>query len=221
MSWNLLFALLCGALALTSVQPARAAEPAARTVILAGKLFDARAGRVLTNQAIVIDKDRIISVGAQPDARPGDQMIDLSAYTVLPGLIDAHTHLTSDTQFGYEELGISTQREALTGAKKQASHCWPASPGPNVGAIGYSDIALRDAIDAGDVPGPHMMVSGPPLGITGGHCDNNLLPSEYHAVADGVADGIAAVQRRGARRNQVRRSVIKFCATGGVLSQGR
>ena len=53
----------------------------------------------------------------------------------------------------------------------------------NVGASGYADVALRDAINAGDVPGPRMLVSGPPLGITGGHCDNDLLPYEFHATA--------------------------------------
>ena len=66
----------------------------------------------------------------------------------------------------------------------------------NVGARGYTDVALRDAINAGDVPGRRMLVSGPALSITGGHCDNDLLPYEYHATSDGVADGIKIVQHK-------------------------
>ena len=67
----------------------------------------------------------------------------------------------------------------------------------NVGASGFVDVDLRDAINAGQVPGPHMQVSGPLLGITGGHCDENLLPIQYHVVGDGVADGIAAGATQG------------------------
>ncbi len=90
----------------------------------------------------------------------------------------------------------------------------------NVGAGGYSDVALRDSINAGDVPGPRMLVSGPPLGITGGHCDENLLPSEFHYSAEGVADGIAAVQHKVREVIKYGADLIKICATGGVLSKG-
>jgi len=79
---------------------------------------------------------------------------------------------------------------------------------------------LRDAINAGDVPGPRMLVSGPALGITGGHCDNNMLPFEYHATEDGVADGIAAVQHKVRENIKYGSDLIKVCATGGVLSLG-
>jgi imidazolonepropionase-like amidohydrolase len=90
----------------------------------------------------------------------------------------------------------------------------------NVGASGYSDVALRDYINAGYIPGPHMQVSGPPLGITGGHCDNNFLPAEYHATTEGVADGIAAVQHHVRENIKYGVDLIKVCATGGVLSKG-
>ncbi len=90
----------------------------------------------------------------------------------------------------------------------------------NVGAGGFSDVALRDAINDGDVPGPRMLVSGPALGITGGHCDNNLLPYEWHATEDGVADGIAAVQHKVREDIKYGADVIKICATGGVMSKG-
>jgi imidazolonepropionase-like amidohydrolase len=90
----------------------------------------------------------------------------------------------------------------------------------NVGASGFVDVDLRDAINAGQVPGPHMLVSGPLIGITGGHCDNNLLPISYHSTDDGVADGIAAVQHKVRENIKYGADLIKICATGGVLSKG-
>ena len=81
-------------------------------------------------------------------------------------------------------------------------------------------MALRDYINAGHIPGPHMQVSGPALGITGGHCDNNFLPAEYHATADGIADGVAAVEQRVRQNIKYGADLIKVCATGGVLSKG-
>jgi len=89
-----------------------------------------------------------------------------------------------------------------------------------VGANGYTDVDLRDAINAGQVAGPHMQVSGPPLGITGGHCDENLLPIAYHVTGEGVADGISAVQQKVRQTIKYGADLIKICATGGVLSKG-
>src|SRR5205085_5526947 len=90
----------------------------------------------------------------------------------------------------------------------------------NLGAAGYTDIALRDAINAGDVPGPRIIASGPALGITGGHCDTNLLPASFNYSAEGVADGIAGVQKKVREVIKYGADVIKICATGGVLSKG-
>src|SRR5882757_6629685 len=90
----------------------------------------------------------------------------------------------------------------------------------NVGEQGFVDVDLRDEIDAGLIPGPHMQVSGPPLSITGGHCDRNLLPFEFHRFADGVADGIPAVQQKVRQNIKYGADMIKVCATGGVLSKG-
>lgn len=214
-------ALLCTAFTITAPAIAATTDATPRTIIIAGKLFDARAGKLLANQAILIENDKIISVGARPEAKPGDKLLDLSAYSVLPGLIDVHTHLTSDPRFGYEELGISRPRAALTGAKNARITLLAGfTSARDVGCEGYADVALRDAIDEGDVPGPHMIISGPALGITGGHCDNTLLPVEFHAVGDGVADGVAGVQQKLREVIKYGASVIKFCATGGVLSKG-
>jgi imidazolonepropionase-like amidohydrolase len=200
------------------------AQQASRPVAVhAGHVLDVKTGKLLSDQTLVIEDGKIVSVGASADAKPpvGAVRIELPNATVLPGLIDAHTHLTMDPKFGYEELGISTPREALIGAKNARTTLEAGfTTVRNVGAGGYTDVALRDAINAGDLPGPRMLVSGPALGITGGHCDNNLLPFEYHAVGDGVADGIAAVQHKVRENIKYGSDLIKICATGGVLSKG-
>jgi imidazolonepropionase-like amidohydrolase len=204
---------------------AQANSPAAtRTVVVrAGRLLDVRTGKTLTHQTIIIQGDKIVQVtGAVDQVLPKDAtVIDLSNATVLPGLIDAHTHITYTPNFGYSRLGISIPREALTGARNaRVTLDAGFTTIRNVGADGFTDVALRDAINAGDVPGPRMLVSGPALSITGGHCDDNLLPFEWHVQSDGVADGIAAVQHKVRENIKYGADLIKVCATGGVLSHG-
>jgi len=197
------------------------AQAAKRVIVRAGKLLDVKSGKTLTNQTIVIEGDKIVSVGGDAKPTPADTIVDLSGATIVPGLIDVHTHLTANPQFGYEVLGISVPREALIGAKNARITLEAGfTTVRNVGATAYSDVALRDAISDGDVAGPRILASGPPLGITGGHCDNNLLPFEYHAQEVGVADGVEGVQRKVREVIKYGADVIKFCATGGVLSKG-
>jgi imidazolonepropionase-like amidohydrolase len=189
----------------------------------AAHVLDVKTGKMLNDQMLMIEDGKIVSAGAAPDAKVASDAvrIELPNATVLPGLIDAHTHLTMDPHFGYETLAISVPREALIGAKNaRATLLAGFTTVRNVGASSFTDVALRDAINTGDVPGPRMLVSGPALGITGGHCDNNMLPFEYHAVEDGVADGIAAVQHKVRENIKYGSDLIKVCATGGVLSLG-
>ncbi len=200
-----------------------AQTPVHRVVVKAGRLLDVKTGEMARDQAIVIENDKIVSVGAVKDANmAGATIVDLSQATVLPGMIDAHTHLTMDPgHFGYDGLAISTPREALIGAKNARITLLAGfTTVRNVGAGGYSDVALRDAINAGDILGPRILASGPALGITGGHCDNDLLPYDYHSTAEGVADGVEAVQHKVREVIKYGADVIKICATGGVLSKG-
>jgi len=210
--------------AVTIVSSVFAFAQQGRTVIRAGKLLDVRSGKTLTDQAIVIEGDKIASVGAAADVKTSasDKMIDLRNATLVPGLIDSHTHITADPKDqGYEALGISAPREALKGAHNARITLEAGfTTIRNVGAGAYTDVALRDAINEGDLPGPRMRVSGPPLGITGGHCDDNLLAPEFHNSAEGVADGIAGVQHKVRENIKYGVDLIKICATGGVLSHG-
>jgi imidazolonepropionase-like amidohydrolase len=137
-----------------------------RVVVHAGHLLDVKTGKLLLDQTVVIEDGKVARVGSSAEIKaPADAMlIDLSNTTVLPGLIDAHTHLTGDPNFGYEQLGISIPRETLIGAKNARVTLQAGfTTVRNVGASGYTDVALRDAINAGDVPGPRMLVSGPPV----------------------------------------------------------
>jgi imidazolonepropionase-like amidohydrolase len=208
------------AIAAAQNQPA---TPARHVVVHAGRVLDVKNGNVSTNQAIVIEGEKIVSIGPAGSAKAAADatVIDLSNATVMPGMIDAHTHITFDPHFGYETLGISVPRQALIGAKNARITLEAGfTTIRNVGASGYADVALRDAINAGDVSGPRMIVSGPALSITGGHCDNNLLPFEYHATQEGVADGVENVQHKVREIIKYGADVIKVCATGGVLSKG-
>jgi len=213
-------AMLLVAGLLTLAVPALSAQS---TVLRATKLFDPESGQLTDRPVIVITGNRIESVGSDSiTIPPGAHVIDLGDATILPGLIDVHTHLTSDAgAAGYEVLGISAPRAALTGAKNARLTLLAGFTSVrNVGAEGYADVALRDAINAGDVIGPRMQVSGPPLGITGGHCDSNLLAPEFHYNAEGAADGVDAVMHKVRETVKYGADVIKFCASGGVFSRG-
>ena len=195
-----------------------------RTLLRTGHLLDVKTGAEPTAQTIIITGDKITAIAptATTPKLPGDKEIDLTRYTAMPGLIDVHTHLTNANNFDpYFELSMTPGKEAIIGVENAKVTLEAGFTSVrNVGAGGFTDVALRDEIDAGHIPGPHMQVSGPAMGITGGHCDENLLPIQYHVVAEGVADGIAAVQHKVRENIKYGADVIKICATGGVLSKG-
>jgi imidazolonepropionase-like amidohydrolase len=194
---------------------------AARTLIRAGHVLDVHTGKETAAETIIITGDKITAV-APTASTPGDREIDLTGYTVMPGLIDVHTHLTMATNFDpYFELSMTPAKEAILGVENAKTTLEAGfTTVRNVGANGFTDVALRDEINEGHIPGPHMQVSGPALGITGGHMDENLLPEQYHVVGEGVADGIRAVQHMVRQNIKYGADLIKIGASGGVLSKG-
>ena len=193
-------------------------------VVKAARLIDTKNGRVVDNPIVVINGDRIQAVGRSGEVSipSGSRVLDLGSATLLPGLIDLHTHLNDEPEFhGVAFHTLSAARMAIIGAKgARMTLDVGFTAVRNVGSSHYADVALRDGINAGDVPGPRMQVSGPMIGSTGSHCDYTYLAPEFHYADEGVANGVAAVQEKVREVLKYGADWVKFCASGGVFSQG-
>jgi imidazolonepropionase-like amidohydrolase len=185
-------------------------------------MLNVRTGELLPHATIVVDGGKIVTWGLDVMSSGNPETIDLSRGTCMPGLMDVHDHLTVEpTQSGYESLGVSVPRQTVAGVKNARLTLRAGfTTVRNVGASGYSDVALRDGINAGEVEGPRLFVSGPALGITGGHCDNDLLAPEFKFREEGVADGPWAARAKVREVIKYGADLIKVCASGGVLSKG-
>ena len=193
------------------------------TYIKAGSLFDSRSGKVSKNAVIVVVDEKITEIGGSSINIPtGAKVIDLSSSFVLPGVMDMHTHVVGNLDKYFFSRYFQSPHRATIGGVVNAEKTLMAgfTTIRNVGASDYADIALRNAINDGEIPGPRMAVSGPSLGITGGHCDNNSLNSSFKERSDGVADGPWAVREKVRRNVKYGADLTKFCATGGVFSKG-
>lgn len=195
--------------------------------IKAANIIDGTGAEPIKNGVIIITDDKISAIGANLPIPSGAKIIDLGNTTLLPGFIDAHTHLIMRV-LGDPEGGNSRFRDYNSfGAILGVGHAEKTlmagfTTVRNVGAPNFDDLALRKAINDGWIIGPRMLTAGHSLGITGGHCDENGFKP---GVADGdfksgIADGVDQV--RAAVRYQIKygADVIKTCATGGVLSEG-
>jgi imidazolonepropionase-like amidohydrolase len=199
------------------------------TVLRAARLIDGTGAPMVTNAVIVVTDDRIVAVGpAATVAVPaGARVVDLGDVTLLPGFIDAHTHITGRT-LGDPMADLAVVKDyasyaAIVGVANARSTLLAGFTSIRVvGSGNFDDMALRQAITDGRVPGPRMENAGHAIGITGGHCDENGYRPGLIQLGpnDGVADG--AEQVRQAVRYQVKggADVITMCATGGVLSEG-
>jgi imidazolonepropionase-like amidohydrolase len=194
--------------------------------IKAGALIDGRGGVPRKDVVVVVDGASIVSIGDKVPA--GAVVIDLGSRTLLPGFIDCHVHLVG-RQLGegenWEDASVRDlpQEDAIRGARNARLTLEAGfTTVRNVGASGFGDIALRNMIREGVVPGPRIVAAGHAIGITGGHCDTNgYAPGILEGkVENGIADGPDEIVK--AVRYQVKRGadVIKTCATGGVLSEG-
>ena len=227
--FRLQFAQLIGLARLTALSLVVALAPfqvAAQNMVIKGAtILDVTNGDMIKNHVVIVTDGRIdaVSPARSADIPKGIEVIDLQGHTLLPGLIDMHVHLTSGGGYhGYERLKLTDERRAILGVVHAKQTLMAGfTTVRNVGAGSFGDVALRDAINDGDIPGPRMLVSGPPIGITGGHCsDNNLLPPEYGISGEGVADGPWAARTAVRRNIKYGADLIKTCSTGGVLSKG-
>lgn len=205
--------------------PAALTRQADSVYVRAGRMLDVESGRLLEDHALLAEGGRIVRVAPAAELPPpaGATVHDLSAYTVLPGLMDAHTHLVGDAgKHGYASLGDSLATATLHGAANARTTLRAGfTTVRDLGSPGYADVALRDAIAEGVVEGPRIIAAGPGIGITGGHCgDDNLLPYDRRSQGEGVADGPWEVRRQVRRNVKYGVDLVKTCSTGGVLSRG-
>ena len=217
-----LFAAVLTAATLTT----HAAESSERIAVHAARMLDVDSGRLLADPMIVIEGERVLSVtpGGAPPA--GARLIELGDRTLLPGLIDCHVHIVGDSTSGtgnyFEDIVKRSVIDDAVTAHVYAERTLLAgfTSVRSLGSAEYIDVALRNAIDRGDIPGPRIDPAGLAIGATGGHADDDTGFSpylEFHELK-GVADGVEAVRLK--VRENVKRGVgvIKFMASAGVLS---
>lgn len=223
--------------ATTRVSQAKAAAPPpvivrseGGVVLRNARLIDGTGAEPRDDVDVLVQEGRIVALGSDLDVPSDAREIDLSGRTLLPGFIDAHTHLTFSPPPSFEAGVVREVRESEADqALRGVGNAWAtlASGFTTVRNVGgtLADRALRDAIAQGRVPGPRMLIANHAIGISGGHCDgtNTYHPEVMPSSQDyrsGVADGEDEVRK--AVRYQIKHGadVIKICATGGVMSQG-
>ena len=214
-------------LALGVALSASASEPV--TVVRAARLYDGKADAVVSPGVVVVSDGRVVAAGSSAAVPAGARVVDLGDATLLPGLMDAHTHLSFESSLDWKQDQLDLLKKPITEqaiiATEYARRTLMAgfTTVRDVGSSDLIDVGLRNAIDSGKVPGPRMLVAVNAIGSRGGHCDSTggfrpeLLkePGPEQGVADGP-DQVRAAVRFDAKHGA---DVIKTCATGGVLSE--
>ncbi len=191
-------------------------------VVTADRMIDVLAGRVVDHPQITVVDGRIATVTAEKSAVPaGARRVDLTGMTLLPGLIDMHTHITVDPRYsGYRGLEFTDNFWTVVGvanAKKTLEAGFTTIR--NVGSRNFDDVAIKQAIEQGFVPGPRIVPATYAIGATGGHCDSTQFPPSISVPHPAVANGPEEIRQTVRRLRKYGAEVIKFCGTGGVLSK--
>ena len=192
-------------------------------VVTADHMIDVIAGKTVDRPQITITDGRITAVGTQGGNIPaGARRVDLPGMTLLPGFIDMHTHITSDPQYsGYKGLEFTDNFWTVVGvanAKKTIEAGFTTIR--NVGSANFDDVAIKQGIDTGHIPGPRIVPATYAIGATGGHCDSTEFPPSITVPSPAVADGPDAIRATVRKLRKYGAEVIKFCGTGGVFSRG-
>jgi imidazolonepropionase-like amidohydrolase len=198
------------------------APGAKRVAIRAAHLIDPASGQRTDEAVVIVEGDRVAQVGSRLPVPAGVETIDLGTSTILPGLIDVHTHLTTQSEEYYSDTFRRSPIDAAVRAPDHAKHTLEAgfTTVRDVGAAEYIDVALRNAIADGVVPGPRMAVATLALSATGGHGDLNGFSPYLHIEGfSGIADGPDELRKK--VRDNVKRGAdwIKVLAGAGVLSE--
>ena len=222
-------AAICCLLLLAMTGRAQQKTESKSYVLKAARMFDGKSSNVTSPGVIVVSGGKITGVGAGATIPSDAEVIDLGDATLLPGFIDAHTHLTGMYSEDHDRSSLSQLEETIpqmaieTTVNARITLMAGFTTVRDVGATHYLDVGLRNAINKGIVPGPRMLVSVHAIGATGGHCDDNGFREGAAGAETGPAQGIVngADQARQAVRlaHKYGATVIKTCATGGVLSQ--
>jgi imidazolonepropionase-like amidohydrolase len=209
--------LLAGSSAIGAVS---AAEVQA---VSAARLLDVATGKYVDNPLVIVTDGRITGIGKKGDAVPtGAKLIDLPGATLLPGLIDMHTHIDGLAEIGgYNSLQYSDRFWSVVqvaNARKTLEAGFTTIR--NVGSAEFDDVGLREAIDAGYVPGPRIVTAAYSIGATGGHCDSTFFPPSMDEKSPYNIDGPEEARKVVRTLKKYGAQVIKICATGGVFSRG-
>jgi imidazolonepropionase-like amidohydrolase len=200
------------------------AAAADTVVVSADRMIDVIAGRIVEHPQITITDGRIVNIGSGSFSAtlPGDaRRVNLTGMTLLPGLIDMHVHLTIDPHFsGYRGLEFTDNFWTVLGvanAKRTVEAGFTTVR--NVGSANYDDVALKQGIEQGFIPGPRIVPATYAIGATGGHCDDTEFPPSIKTPATNIANGPEELRAMVRKLRKYGAEVIKFCGTGGVLSK--
>jgi imidazolonepropionase-like amidohydrolase len=190
-------------------------------VVSADHMVDVLTGHIVDHPLITITDGRIAAIGQGSALPPDARHIDLKGMTLLPGLIDMHTHLTSDPHYsGYRRLQFTDNFWTVVGvanAKKTLEAGFTTVR--NVGSANFDDVAIKQAIEQGIVTGPRIVPATYAIGATGGHCDATELPPSMSMRRPNIANGPEEIRAMVRKLRKYGAEVIKFCGTGGVLSK--